>query len=312
MQDTLILLNRLASIVCFVILGIFIMKRNILTDKGKEIITILLNRIALPAMIIAAYVKIELTKDVIFNVLIVIVGALLVYLLNYIFALISASYHRLTDESKSIYLNGALHSNTAFLAFPLLEAVFGTQGLFYATIYYMIDNILFTTVGMRRFTTINGFKFPPVTIALIIAIVLMIIFNLIGFNCVTTFPYLVCHDLGQMTTPLAFIFMGMLIYEYNLKDVLSNHLAHILVGVKMVIIPLIMAMILLIFKQRLEATLAIVILVQSCMPSLSVLISMSYEYKQDTKLASSLVVVGHVFSIVSIPILFFIFNLLFK
>ena len=312
MADTLILLNRLASIACLVLAGVFIMKKNLLTVHGEKVISILLNRIALPAMIIAAYVKMELTSNLIRNVGIIIVGALVVYGLNYCHALIRIKQNPLPATSRSVFLNGAIHANTAFLAFPLLAAVFGSEGLFYATIYYMVDNILFTTIGMRRFTTVTGFQLPPVTISLLIGVALMIIFNVIGFDVTGTFPYLVCNDLGLMTTPLAFIFMGMIIYDFKIKTVLNNRLAQKLFLVKMIIIPLFLALILLIFKGSIATILIMVILVQASMPSLSILISMSYEYKQDTKLAASIVVISHTLAIITVPILFYIFNLLFK
>ncbi|MDR3214802.1 MAG: AEC family transporter [Bacilli bacterium] len=311
MQDVLVLFNRLASILCFVLIGYFVVKRNILSDKGKDVVSLLLNRIALPGLIISAYVKIKLSPDTIRNIIIIVIGALVVYLLNYLYAKYKVVKLQLPHKSSSVYLNGALHANTAFLAFALLEAVYGSDGLFYGTIYYMVDNILFTTIGMRRFAMSKKIKLPPVTISLIVALVLMIIFNMVNIDVTASFPYVVARDLGTMTTPLSFLFMGMLIYEYDLMDVISNRIAQKLILVKMLIIPIIVCLGCWLLNLQLDRTLIIVILIQASMPPLSVLISMAYEYHQDTKFAASLVIMGHIFAIFSIPILFILFNYLF-
>ncbi|MDL2211759.1 AEC family transporter [Erysipelotrichaceae bacterium OttesenSCG-928-M19] len=313
MQDVQVLVFKLAAIILIAIIGYIIASKKILGEHGKDVTSLILNRIALPFMIIATYLKIELNAEILMNSLYVIVIALLIYTCNYFYSRIMSKRHNLTREQESVYINGAVHANTAFLAFPLLFSVYGEEGLLYATIYYMVDNILLSTTGIKRLMPDKSkIKLAPVTIALLISLPIMIISNVLQIDLTNNFIYEAIDDIGVITTPLAFLFIGFIIYESKIKELLLNHHAIKLVIVKMLVIPLVFALVLKALNFDVEGLILIVALTQALMPPFSALLSMSYEYKQDVKMATSLVVLGHLFAIVSIPLLFTLFVYLFS
>lgn len=314
MEDVMVLLQKLASIILIVVIGYFITSKKTLGPHSKDVISALLNKIALPMMIFASYAQIKLTRETLSNSVYVVIAAALVYLVNYLYVNYAAKLFKLNPKERSVYINGGVHANTAFLAFPLLFAVYGTEGLFYGTIFYVVDNILLFSVGLKRLNHDSEKKaeLAPVTISLIISFTLMLICNYINFDLSTTIFFSAANDIGQLTTPLAFLFIGMILYESDVKSLLANKPALNLIFVKMVIVPLLFISGFYLFNFDVRSLVVIVIIVQIMMPPYSSLLAMSYEYNQDVNMATSLVVLGHIAAIITIPSLFTLTKILFK
>lgn len=314
MAETQILATKIASIIIFAIIGYILQKNNTLGKDGKSVVSNLINRIGLPFLILVSYISIKIDFSLFKNIFIVIGFAVFVIFLNYLYSSFIAKKHNMEDSTASVFITGSAHGNTAFLAFALLYAVYGNEGLFYATMYYLVDNIIFIISGLSRLrkNSSEKTKVPPVTITLIIALFLMIFLSIFNLDVTNNFVFSAMNDVANLTTPLAFMFIGMAIYGSNFKEILTNKDAINLVIVKMLIIPLIVIGILFLLKLDLNIIVAMVIITQAGMPPLSALMSFAYEYKQNVKFASSLVIIGHFFAIISVPVIFSIGLLLFK
>ncbi|MEG0283535.1 MAG: AEC family transporter [Erysipelotrichales bacterium] len=314
MENVLVLSHKLIAIYLMVIIGFFVSKNKAIGEYANDTISLILNKVALPMLILATYARISLTKETIINAGIVICAALLVYLLNYGTARFFGKIFKFEEDRKVVLINGMVHANTAFLAFPLLFQVFGEEGLFYGTMFYLADNLLLFSIGIKRLKPKDGTKnkLAPVTIALLFSIVMMIVCNLIGFDMSTTVFYDAANDIGATTTPLAFIFLGMIIQQSNLKEIFMNKVVMFLMVIKMIIIPFIIIMLLYFSNLNLSVLIMLTIVIQSLMPPYSSLLAMAYEYKRDIELATSLVVLGHIFALITIPVLFLYANFLFK
>lgn len=307
------LISKLFAIILIALVGYYIGKKNILKEQGISVISGILNYIAIPSIIIASYVGIKLTKETLINSVYIIIAALVIYAINLIYVKVIASKINLNDKQECVYINAALHANTGFLAFPLLLAIFGQIGLFYGTIFFMIDNILLFSKGVGRLRKGNPgqTKLAPVTISLIIAIVLMAIANIFNLNLVDNFVFDAVHEISLITIPLAFLFIGMIISQQKIKELLFNKAALLLVFIKLIIIPIAGIAFFYFTPLHLDSMIIIIIMVELLMPVFASLIPLSHQYEKDTSLAASLVVISHLVAIVSIPVLFTIVILLF-
>lgn len=314
MDYTVSLILKLLSIIFIAIIGYFIGKKNILTDSGIDVVSILLNKIALPSMVLASYLTIKLTKETLINSAYLIIATIIIYFINLTYVNIITKKSNLSTKQVSVFINGALHTNSAFLAFPLLIAVFGNIGLFYGTIYFMIDNILLFTKGVKRFQKDNEStqKIATVTWAIIIAIPLMIISNIFNINFTDNFIFDAINEISHITIPLAFLFIGMIIAQQQIKDLVFNKLAIILVSVKYILIPFLAIAFFYFVPLHLDKMLIIIIMVELLMPVFASLIPLAHEYKKDTGLAASLVVISHLMAIITIPLIFSIVIILFS
>lgn len=314
MVEIMILSAKIGSLVIFSIIGYFLAAKNTLGKDGKTVVSALLNRVALPFLILVAYSNIKINFELMYNIVIVFIMALLVFTLNYLYASFISKRKNFENKISSVFITGGCHGNTAFLAFALLFAVYGSEGLFYATMYYLVDNILFAFNGIERLRKNHHEKtsIPPVTITLVAALFLMIFLSITKIDISNNFIYSAFNDIANLTTPLAFLFIGMAIYGSDFKKVLTNIDVVKLLIAKMIVVPLVIIGVLYIINFDLSIIILMVIITQASMPPVSALMSFSYEYKQDMNYASSLVIIGHFLAIISIPIIFSIGLLIFK
>lgn len=315
MADTKDMILKLIAIILLAIVGFYIQWKNILGEHGKDNVSALLNRVALPFLIVSSFWGVKLGTKTMINALYIVVFALVFYLINWLYAKAATKHYRLVPEQTTVFISGTVHANAAFLAFPLLYALLGEIGLFYGTVYYLVDTILLFTIGLKRLTSNHektSNKIAPATIALIIGVVTMVIATIVNFDLSQTIFYSTVHDLGSMTTPLAFLFIGMIVADSDIKKLLVNRPAINLIIFKQVLLPIAFIVFFLFFKGNFETLLILVMMVEVLMPSFASLLAMSHEYRQDVSLAASLVVLGHLFAMISIPILFTIVTILFK
>lgn len=314
MNYAITLLTKLLSIIIITLIGYLIGKKGIIKKSEFNIVAAILNKVALPALVLTTYISVKLTKDTLINASYLILAALIIYFINLTYISLLAKKLKLNDHKKSVFINAALHSNSGFLAFPLLLAVFGEIGLFYGTVYFMVDNILLFTTALKRFQkgTKTKQKLAIVTWAIIIALPLMIISNVFEIDFTNNFVFDAIYDVSKVTIPLAFLFIGMVISQENIKKLVLNKLALLLLSIKHIIIPLVAIAFFYFVPLHLDNMIIIIIILELLMPVFAVLISFSHEYKKDTSLAASLVVMSHLISAITIPIIFSLAILIFN
>jgi len=311
MDSVIVLASRLFSIFLIIGVGYFIYSKKMIDEKQRAGLSLILNRVALPMMIIVSILRMQFNYDILRNVLVITGGFILTYLLVYLFTSIYAKKKGLTHYSRTVLINGGVHGNVAFLGFPLIYSVFGEQGLFYATLYFVIDNVFMHTIGMSRLQRDYEKErtLAPVTIALIVGLILMVISHLLHISFIENPVFNAVNDLASITTPIAFMFIGMIMKDYKIKELLKNQNALYLLLVKMVVVPILLMVLLKPLVGFVPVFIINVLVIQASMPPYASLLSMAYEYKKDMDLASSAVVLGTLISIVTIPILFTMMNL---
>ncbi len=62
-------------------------------------------------------------------------------------------WHNIFDEKevRGIIRFATTFSNAAYMGFPLIQAMYGSEGVLYASVYVTVFNILLWTVGMCMF-----------------------------------------------------------------------------------------------------------------------------------------------------------------
>jgi len=313
MENALILFTRLSSMFLIALVGYFIAKRKMLNKDQRSGLSLLLNRISLPALIIVSIARMQLSSDMLINSLYVLIGYCIVYFINYFIFAFIAKKEKMEHFERSVFLNGGIHGNVAFLGFPLLIAVFGEAGLFYGTIYFMYDNVSMSSIGMTRFKREydKESSLAPVTIALIIGVILMIIQNLLPIDILNNPIINATSDIGSLTTPIAFLFVGMIVNDYKIKDLIKNTNALKIILLKMIVVPIVLMFAFTLVQSVVPLVIIKVVIVLAMTPPFASLLSMANEYQKDMDMASSAVVLGHICSIVTIPILFMILNLIY-
>lgn len=144
-------------------------------------------------------------------------------------------YRKRADDEAVVEQFAAVYSNCAFMGIPLINGLFGAEGVFYLTGYVTVFNIMVWTHGVILFggkgtqTSLKKVISSPAIIATVIGLITFISKPLIS---AVTFPSAItaavetvlaaADHVGGMNTPLAMICAGVTISMTRVGEHIKN------------------------------------------------------------------------------------------
>lgn len=215
-------------------------KTIISQDTGRQLSKLVLN-VVNPMLIFMSYqmdYDAKLMKNLMMSVLLGAVSYAAAILLSEIMFAKSGTDTRSADKFFAVY------SNCGFMGIPLINGLFGSEGVFYLTGYLTCFNILVWTHGIMLYS--GGEKKNVGKTALKVITSPSVIAIIAGIACFVLqirLPELIAEAadyIGSMNTPLAMIVAGVTIAgSGRITDMLKNGRAYYIGAVRLLIIPLI-------------------------------------------------------------------------
>ena len=200
------------------------------------------------------------------------------------------------------------NSNTIFVGLPINQALFGDASIPYVLIYYMCNTTFFWTLGTyliqrdgegeAQFDLKTSMKkvFSPPLMGFILGLVMVILQIKLPAFLASDLQYL-----GNLTTPLSMIFIGLSVSHVGVKQlVLGKDQLLILLG-RFVVAPLLMATI--VYWAPLSSLMKQVFIIQSAMPVMTNAPVVARLYRADSDYAAVMVTETTLATMVVIPIL---------
>lgn len=229
-------------IVMFILIaaGYICGKTIISQDTGRQLSKLVLN-VVNPMLIFMSYqmdYDAKLMKNLMMSVLLGAVSYAAAILLSEIMFAKSSTDTRAADKFFAVY------SNCGFMGIPLINGLFGSEGVFYLTGYLTCFNILVWTHGIMLYS--GGEKKNVGKTALKVITSPSVIAIIAGIACFVLqirLPELIAEAadyIGSMNTPLAMIVAGVTIAgSGRITDMLKNGRAYYISIVRLLIMPLI-------------------------------------------------------------------------
>ena len=278
--------------------GFFAKKRDIINKETRKKLSEMLVRITLPAMIIYSYNQ-EFSSELLQKSWIMIVYSFAIHIFTIIIS--TFIFNKFKKDTKNVLKFIIIYSNCGYMGLPILEALYGKTGIFYASIYITAFNIFTWTNGVMIFTgekDIKAFKKALINPGIIAVFIGMIIFV---FS--VKFPYPILQTLeilGTMTTPLSMLIIGSLIADVKLKELFSGWELYYVTLIRLIILPLIV-----LFVLKLAGIDDIVLLgacvTTAAMPAAANTAVFAERYNGDSTFASRAVAFTTILSMVTIP-----------
>ena len=306
-------MGKLFLILC---LGVILAKLGLLDVHTKQKLTKILLYVTTPLMMIDAFhdrmLMLESEPEHGISV-----GYLFAVCFGFYFAVILLSIVLVMllhppKEQKRVYLFMTVFGNVGFMGFPVIQSVYGTEGLFYAAILNSVFNIFVYTFGVLLMNTQTGqnaskaaqLRALPWKKLLLTPAVLCTAVGVLIFVLKIRLPEIIadsCDTLGGITSPLAMLVVGANLNGMHAKDMLTNMRMNIYVLLRQIALPLVFWLI--IRSTVSHAVLAPTLLVLSCMPAANTTALFATEYGGDEKLASQGIFLTTLFSLVSFPLI---------
>lgn len=213
-------------------------------------------------------------------------------------------------EVRPILWFASAFSNAGYMGFPLIRALFGEEGLLYASGFVTIFNILIWTIGT---TVLTGRANPRQIVRSVVTCpcILAVVAGLVLYLCRVPVPEVITGpvgSIGDMNTPLSMIITGATIASSDLRKLLRNPNLFRTLAVRMFLIP---AVTLAIFALLgLHGTVPTIVLLLEACPCAAITTMFAIQYHHDEELAAGSVVFSTMGSMITLPVYAFLLTVL--
>ena len=292
------MVNAQLILLIYLGVGMYCKKTGIIDDLTKKKMVDLILKIALPCMIFNSFNK-PLTPDVLKKTALAFIVAFCIAVLSYLLGKIL--YNRYPLERKSILQYCTLVNNSVFLGMPMVSAVYGADGLLYASIFIIPNRIMMWTAGLSLFT-VSDFKSKCKNILLnpcIITVFLGLARRILNLP----FPEFLdkaIANIGAVTSPLSMMVIGTMLVGVSWKALFEPSIFY-LTAVRLILLPLVALgfMRLLNFDPLLTG----VSLILTGMPAGSTSALLAAKYGADEDYASRCIITTTLISLITVPLL---------
>ena len=134
MELALITAQQVAVLFLLIGTGAVAAKTGVLKPESKQALSNLLVYIIVPAMIINSY-RMDFSMEILRNLLAAFGMSILAICAGMVITLLLTARHK--DSRTPIFRFACIFSNAAYMGFPLISALFGSEGLLYASAYVL-------------------------------------------------------------------------------------------------------------------------------------------------------------------------------
>lgn len=202
---------------------------------------------------------------------------------------------------RNTYLFMTIFSNVGFMGYPVVQSIFGSGAIFYVSIIVMIFNFMSYTVGVSLMSG-DRIQFDPKVLinpGMVAAITAIMIFLL----KIPVHPVIgqFTGMLGNTTSPLAMVVIGMALSKIPLAKIFSEGRMISFTLIKQIIVPVLAWLILrnIIADSYILGILIVVI----AMPVAATSVIFATQYKKDMDLATRGVFISTALSMFTIPLI---------
>lgn len=298
-----VIIESVFSLFIIILVGVYGSKKKIITAEINKGLTDILIKTALPFMIVSSFIftydntiKSNVIKAFYYSFIAYIVMAVI----SYLFLI------PIKDDKKTILHFANVFVNTGYVGFPILNSIYGLEGVIYGSIFNMFFVIFIWTYGIMLFegnfnnkeltTEVKKILFNPSIIAVFIGIIIMVFDIQLQGAILSSIK-----SIGNMTGPLSMLIIGVILSNVKIKNHLQDWTIYYGIIIKLIIIPIIIYLIsiLLIDSSKVINT----VIIMTAMPASAMTSILAESYDKEKEYAAVIVSLTTLLSLITVPIL---------
>lgn len=298
MELAIITAKQVLQLFILILAGVIVEKAGIVRGDQKKMLSSLLINVTVPMMVFVSYLG--GSEAALRNL-----GRSFIYS-AVLFAVsigVSLAVTVKTDRNRQGLVRFCcIFTNAAYMGFPLIKALFGAEGIMYASAFVTLFNVFLWTLGYLLFTDSvrpkdivkNLLKSPPMY-----AVLFGLVFFIAGIDLpeMLTSPFTM---IGDMTTPLSMMITGITIAETRAGGILKKPGMVFVILMRLVVIPVICLGVFRLLDFR--GLVAIVPLIQEACPVAAISTMLAIQYDRDREFAAGAVMISTLLSVVTLPV----------
>ncbi|MDE5556415.1 MAG: AEC family transporter [Ruminococcus sp.] len=281
-----------------IIVGILCAKLKLISSSTNKELSQFVLQVVNPVVIFMSYQKeyeARLVKNLLLTFAFSAIAFAVTILLAYLFIWKKDGRHTEVERFSAIY------SNCAFMGIPLVNALFDSEGVFYLTAFLTVFNIVIWTHGV---ITISGEKdFKQVLKVFYSPTIIAIVLGIITFFLKIKLPEVPTSALqfiSNINTPMAMIVSGVTISATKISDLLKNVRIYYVCLVKLLIVPLVTALVMMPFN--IDEMVRMTIVITTAAPPAAMCTLFCLKYNKNSVYASEIFAAGTILSVLTLPL----------
>lgn len=299
MEEIIAVFSKVAIMIVMIAVGWVITKKGMLTESGAGEITKILLDIVTPCLIVASFITAEpgaVTGSTLIMAFVTASLAIGIAIgLSYLF------FRKVPEERRTVLRFSIIFSNAGFMGLPLVQSILGEGGVIYGSFFVVAFNLFCWTYGYSMMNKGQKLKLRsvflnPGTIGL--AVGLPIYLLKLRLPEILSAPI---QGFSDLNTPLAMLVVGSYIAKVKFRDFLTDGSVYVTAFARLILAPLVLIGVLCLIRPGHDLFLSTVI--QAAAPSAANCVLFAVMFQQDAKLASKAVAATTLLSVVTIPVM---------
>lgn len=287
--------------------GYMMARRGWIGPETQAVLPKIVTYVSLPLFLLYSLLS-TFNKEDLLHMIYGAVVPLLAMLLCFVISCVLARCIKVERGRRGLFHASFSTSNTVFIGIPVNIALFGEASLPYTLLYFFANTTFFWTIGNYCISADSGREkvkiFSAATVKKILSMPMLAFFvALLLILLELELPDFLTNAakyLGNMTTPLAIILIGVILYRMDLKKIrLHKDLVWVLIG-RFIVSPL--SILLVIHFIPVPELMYKVFVIQASLPAMMQIVVLAGFYRTDVEYATVIVSITTLASIITIPI----------
>lgn len=235
----MLLLQQMIVLFFFMIIGYFLRKKEIFSEETCKAVSWLVVHVANPALILSG--SIGRSEPVAPGEMGLCLGvAILTFAGLMLMAAAVTPLFRVPKKSRGTYRVMLIFSNVGFMGFPVINAIYGSDALLYASIFLIPYNFLLYTYGIQEMRGMGaeGGKLSWKKILNIGVITSVLSLLIAAFRIETPdFVGTAVSTLSGLTAPLSMMVIGASMVNIRIKELFADRRLLLFALLKLILLP---------------------------------------------------------------------------
>ena len=299
--DFLIVADQIFILVLLIAAGYVAVSTKIVDPRATRGLSGLLINITIPALIVAS-MQVPFTPERLVGAETLVLATAVLYVFSFALAWVVSKAMRVPAAEEGVLQFAIVFGNVGFMGFPVALTLFGEESLFYVAIFNLVFNVLVFSVGIAMLTGEREGGFDPRLLAnpgIAASVVGLALF--LGSVEIPA-PFIDAIGLlGGVTTPLAMIIVGAMLATFPAREMVGDWRIWATSAVLLLAVPV--AYCYLFSPVFSDPLVNGVMITMAAMPAAANTAIFAEQYGADARLASQIVFVSTIGSLVTIPLM---------
>jgi len=295
-----LILNQIITMFIILVIGVIGFKTKLITKDGSKVLSNLLLMVVNPINIALSFQR-EYQPELLINLLTVLILALFSYVVIIILGtlLIPKKEKEYAIERFSI-----VFANCGYFGIPLINSIYGQEGVFYLAAYLMAFNLCVWSYGISLFKGENKISLKELGKNMCNLNISAVFLGFLLFVFGVSLPAQLYNGLNyvaQMNTALSMLVAGATLAQSDLKNIFCVKRTYLITFLRLIAVPVFIFLLLKPFP--ISDMVRTILVISSACPAATTGLMFALRFDKNAEYVSSIYIMSTLFSLVTIPII---------